>query len=300
MSLLQLHNLFHYEAPEDGGGTPSPVPGTETEVTPAVEPGTPAGAESTDTGEAPGPVPYSRFKEVNDTRRTLEQRLAPFAELEQLGYSPEDLRRLAEWETEYAQDPAGWALRNALEQENNSAEVKAAIEAAIAVKDGGSAEQPPASATSKPADESTDEVPSWAKPIVERHMAEERERETSARAEVFDGITTAWKELDEKDGVKTPSDAALATWIYAAAASYDQPVDILRAARENWLAERQAILQEAVTPAREGDTIPRPVPGSGDGAAVVRVPERPRTLDQARKLAEEAEGRGTLVPDWTV
>lgn len=296
MRLLQRKNLFHFEAQEDIGGLP-PVPGTEAEVIPGSDPGTSAGTENTETGGAPGPVPYSRFKEVNDARRTLEERLAPISELEGLGYTPEDFHRLASWETEYMADPVGWALQNALEQAADPG-VKAQIEAVIAAKNGTIAEVPSAP-TAEPVSAEEAPVPEWAKPIVERHLAEEKTREETARAEAYDGITTAWKQLDEKDGVTTPSDAALATWVYAASAQYDQPVDILRAAREGWLAERTAILTEAVTPVREGNA-PRSVPGSGEGAAVTPAPKRPRTLDEARRAAEEAETRGTLVPDWSV
>lgn len=297
-----LRHLLNYEAQEDGGGQP-PVPGTEAEVIPGSDPAPPAEAQTTDAGQDPGPIPYSRFKEVNEAKKALEERLAPITELEELGYSPDDFRRLAGWESEYAQDPVGWALQNALEQETR-ADVKAQIEAAIAAKDGGSAETPPAPAPAAPADqasaETPDEPPAWAKPLVERHLDQERKEEAAARAQAYDSITNAWAELDKKDNIKGPSDGALATYIYTASSQHSEPVDILRAARENWLAERSAILAEAVAPAREGDTIPRTVPGSGDGQPVARVPERPRTLDQARKLAEEAEARGTLVPDWNV
>lgn len=298
MNLL-LRNRFLYHTPEDGGGDPSPAPGTVDEVTPGNEPGTPAGAQNTDTGSDLGPIPYSRFKEVNEARRSLEEAITPYRELEGMGYSPEDFRRLAAWETEYAQDPAGWSLKNALEQATDPG-VKAAIEAAIAAKDGGSAETPPAPTGDATLEGTTDEPPAWAVPIIEKHLREEREQETRARAEAYDAVTNAWKELDAKDGIKSPGDAALATWILSAAQQHAEPVEILRAARESWLAEREEILKEAVTPARSGDTIPRPVPGGGEGAPIAREPVRPRTLDEARRLAVEAEERGTLVLDPNV
>lgn len=291
----QQRNRFLYEYPEDGGSG-SPAPGTVDEVPPIDDAGSPAGAENTDTSSSPGPVPYSRFKEVNEARRQLEEQVMPYRELEGMGYSPEDFRRLAAWENEYAQDPVGWALANALEQADSD-EVKAAIESVLAVKGGGSAEAPPASDKSTPDEEAEAEPPSWAKPIIERHLQEERAAEAKARADAYDAVTNAWKELDAKDEIKSPTDAALTTYIYAAAAQHSEPVEILRAARQSWLAEREEILKDAVTPARNGDAIPRPVPGGGDGAAVAREPVRPRTLDQARKLAEEAESRGTLVLD---
>jgi hypothetical protein len=295
MNLLQRNVRFLFHFPEDGGSG-SPAPGTVDEVPPVDDAGTPAGATITDTAEAPGPIPYSRFKEVNDTRRKLEEAITPYRELEGMGYSPEDFRRLVAWEDEYAADPVGWALNNALEQATDSG-VKAAIESAIAAKTGGSAETPSAPEGSQPDSGSDDEPPAWAKRIIEKHEREEREAEMRARSEAFDALTNAWKELDKKDNVKSPTEAALTTWLYAAAAQHSEPVEILRAARQSWLAEREEILKEAVTPARDGDTIPRPVPGGGEGAATVREPVRPRTLDQARKLAQEADERGTLVLD---
>jgi hypothetical protein len=282
---------FHSEAPEDGGGAPS-ASGTA-EVTPGTDPGSPAEADNTDTGQTPGPVPYSRFKEVNDSRRSLEEKFAPLTELEQLGYQPEDFRRLAAWEQEYASDPVGWALQNALEQEQN-ADVKAQIEAAIAAKDGGNADTPPAPVDAPAADT---EPPEWAKPLVEKHLAAEREAELAQRAQVYDSLVDAWKQLDTTDGIRTPSEVALNTWILFASQQYSEPVDILRAARQGYLAEREEVLKEAVTPTRNGATPPSAVPAGGDGQPLVREPARPTTLDQARRAAEEADSRGTLVLD---
>lgn len=283
---------FHRSTPEDGGGSP-PAPGTA-EVPSVVDPGSPAEADNTDTGQQPGPVPYSRFKEVNDARRAVEERYAPLAELEQLGYGPEDFRRLAAWEGEYASDPVGWALQNALEQEQN-ADVKASIQAAIAAKDGGSADIPPAPVVEAPAADA--EPPEWAKPLVEKHLASEREAELAQRAQVYDSIVDAWKQLDTTDSVRTPSETTLNTWILMASQQFSEPVDILRAARQGYLAEREETLREAVEPARNGNPPPAAVPAGGDGQPLVREPVRPTTLDQARRAAIEADERGTLVLD---
>lgn len=80
---------------DGAAGTPTdsqPVP-----PAPAAAPSTPDSAG----GQPPDTIPYARFKEVNDELQSLR----PYRELETLGYDPDSLGRLVNFEANYARDP---------------------------------------------------------------------------------------------------------------------------------------------------------------------------------------------------
>lgn len=289
--------LFHRSQYEVGGGE-SPAPGTADEAPGGIDGGTPAGAENSETPSTPpGPVPYARFKEVNDSRRDLTERIAPYRELEDNGYGVADLQRLAAWEQEFIQDPSGWLINTLLQTDGVPESVKAAVQAA---KDGASAEASPAGSGSE-GEGSGEELPEWAKVLMSdreaRLQAEQQAtaaREAEAAAQTMDTLVEAWNKLDERDKVTTPP-RTLITYLGAAAQQGGDPITILRSARESYLADRASILGEVVTQAGDGTLAPRSVPGGGGGEAPLGTPKKPKTLDEARRLAEEADRRGGLV-----
>jgi hypothetical protein len=258
-------------------------------------PASSADSENTAAGEAPGPIPYARFKEVNDARRTLEEAITPYRELEGIGYGADDLHRLASWEQEYAQDPAGWLMEQLAQQEQIDPSVKAAIEAAKG--NGDATATAPAVGDATPTDQTpTDEPPSWAKPLVEDLQSRQLAAEREATVQLMDSLEEAWQKIDAQQDVTTPRTAML-TYLQVAGAQFSEPIDVLRAAREQFIADRSEMLGDVVK-AKNGPTPPHAVPGSGGGDAPVTPPPRPRTLDEARRAAEEADARGALVPNY--
>lgn len=289
--------LFHRSQYEVGGGE-SPAPGTEGEAPGGTDDGTPAGAVNSETSSTPpGPVPYARFKEVNDSRRELAERITPYRELEEAGYGVADLQRLTAWEQEFIQDPSGWLINTLLQTDGVPESVKAAVQAA---KGEVSAETTPAGSVPK-GEESEEELPEWAKVLMSdreaRIQAEQQAqaaREAEEASRTMDTLVEAWNKLDERDKVKTPPRTLIA-YLGAAAQQGGDPITILRSARESYLSDRTEILGEVVSQAGDGSTAPRSVPGGGGGDAPLTTPRKPKTLDEARRLAEEADRRGNLI-----
>lgn len=285
------HSIF-YEAPEV---TP-PAPGTGDGEPQVDDEQTPPGAEPVVQTD-PGPVPYARFREVNEAKKAAEEAIQPFQELTDLGYDADNLHRLVQWEQEAQQDPVGWAINFVKDNPNLDPRVKAAIEEAVKEEP---AETPPAG--EPPTDQTPkedDAPPTWAKPIVEDYEARAAAEAQRVQSEAFDAILSAWDKLDADDDISTPKTAKLAYMMSAANAGAVEPIEILRTAREDFLASREEILTGVVTPAlRNGETAPRTVPGGGGGTTVLTPAPAPKTLDEARKMAEEAEARGGLVMTW--
>jgi len=296
---MRIRNLFHYERPEDGGGAP-PAPGAG-ETVPSVPDTSAATVTTEDQGTPPGPIPYSRFKEVNDARRELEERVQPYVQLEDIGYPAEELQRLVAWEQEYSQDPVGTWLRTADQIDGLPPEVKAAITAATAngtqgtPADGG---PPPATLDDLGAG---DEPPEWAQPLIQEREARIAAEQQQAISGFYDAIVEAWKKLDVEQGLvddqgqSTTPDAAMHAFMASASVSAGSAEELLRGAREGYLASREAILtREVKLPGRDG-TVPRPVPGGGGGSATgATPPPRPRTLREATRMAQAEAEAGTL------
>jgi len=280
----KLRGLFHYEFPNEGGA-PS-VPGAGEAVPSTPQPPTSPDTSVPNAGDAvPGPIPYARFKEVNDARRALEEQYQPYAELEELGYPVADLQRLTAWEQEYVQDPVGAWLRQAEEIANMPDAVKAAIQSYQ--ESAGSAPKanpadgtpPPASATLTP----DEEPPEWARPLIEDREARVQREQEEAISSFYDGMVAAWQQLDETQGLVTPEEAIHAH-LAAASPQAGSAEELLRTARETWLAVRESTLGAAIKPPGRTGTVPQPVPGSV-GASGGAPPVRPRTLREATQLA---------------
>jgi len=309
MTLRNLwgHELYHHETPAEApAGTPA-APGTG-EDAPVVPEATPAEAQTTETsGPPPGPIPYARFKEVNDSLREVRTSYEPYEALEQQGVTADDFQRLTAWEGEYMQDPVGVWIRQAETIEDLPEVVKAAIaevKAGEAVPKG----TPPADGGPPPVGSDGEEgeegepPPSWAQGLLERdRIAQEREAADRERAEAeavstaFDGLINAWDKLDIEQGFvvvneagetvsATPEEAKLA-FIASAVTHATSFADTLRTARESFLKTRDSVLSTVVVPGGNGTTVPRPVPG-GAGAQGSAPPPRPTSLRQATKAAE--------------
>lgn len=284
-----------------GGSDPDPTaslaPGIEE---PAPEPEavpTPDAALNTDMGTPPPTsVPYDRFREVNEARKAAIEAAAPLQEFEQLGYPVEDLQRLVQWETEFAQDPVQAWLATA----QSIDELPDGIKEAIAAHTGQPVVPVAPSTTPDPEPEPTAsvEAPEWAKPLIEDK--ERRDREAQEAAELaqaeaarsegkaaLDSITEAWKKMDEKDGIATPEKTMLAH-IVSASRVTTTPADALALARQEYLESREEMLGAVIT--RPGQTV-RAVPGSRLAPQVPTVPRQlPRTLREASKLSEATWG----------
>lgn len=297
---MTRRQLFYYEFPEDGGGAiGAPVPGADEGDLP-VEPTTaapPAEAPNTDQQQRDlGPIPYSRFKEVNDRRRILEEQIQPYVDLEAAGYGVEDLHRLAAWEREFQQDPTSVWLRQAVDLDLPEA-VKAAITAHIGAEppkgnpaaDAG----PPSPKDQTPGQETgssaEDAPPDWAKPLLEDLHARRDTQAKEALQGTLDAIISTWEQLDKDQDVAPASQALMLRYIQTSEG--DDPATILQSAREAWLADREAMLKSEIKlPGREA--IPRPVPGSGAGSSA--PPIKPSSLREATKLADAALKAGQL------
>jgi hypothetical protein len=290
--------VFHHEYPNDqGGGALPPAPGIG-EATPGSPVSSSAATQTTVPQDpAPGPVPYSRFKEVNDAKKSLEEQYQPFAEFEDFGYGADDLQRLVSWEQEYTQDPAGTWLRQAEQIESLPPEVKAAIAASQV---GGTQGTPTTDGTPPQSDdglqESDDEPPVWAQPLLQRHAEETAAKEAEAISGFYDAIVKAWDDLDTAQGIRTP-DAAKHAFIASASVNSSSAEDLLRNSREAYLSSREEILGSAVkVPGRDGNTVPRSVPGGGPGSGGATPPPRPRTLKEASRMAQADAEAGLLGP----
>lgn len=262
------------------------VPGTgETPATPA-----PAAAPTTpdSAGGPPESIPYARFKEVNDQYVALK----PYEELQQYGYDPDSLGRLAAFEAQYMTDPVGtWlALSSDLDLPQ---EVRTALDAV-----GHAPATPPAQGdipddegqksplSGLPAD--VQETLQWAK----QKQAEEAQAAEHAQTEaVLSATTSHWDKLDEADSLKTPDNIKL-TFISAAAArgGFDTAEQLAEAARADLLAYRDAELGSAVSGSRRPGT-PLAVPGSAPGAS---EPVRFADLREASKAAAADMQAGRL------
>jgi len=269
--------------PTEGPG--ASVPGNEGGVstpTPTAPPS--AGTQITDTpSDAPGPVPYARFKEVNDQLVALKG----YTELNEFGYDPDSLGRLAAFEAQYVRDPTG-TIGLLVDDLDLPQEAKASIKEALAMPTGQSediVDEEPTTASLSPEDR---ELLDWARGA--------RERETQAASEAqLDSVVNAWKALDKQEEVRTPPDHRVLTFISAAAArgGFATIEQLAENARNDYLDERQQILGGAYQGSRQRGTPPPALPGSG----VLPAPaQAPKTLREASRLAQAAMERGELPP----
>ena len=274
------------------GETP-PVPGTGEDDFGGQETQTPPGDTTEGTPVDHGPVPYSRFKEVNDRRRALEDSIQPYVSLESTGYGADDLHRLVAWEQEYLQDPVETWLRQAEAIDGLPDQVKQAVSL---VREGAAKGNVPADGTppgeGTPAAPPSDEPPDWGKVLISDFERRQQAEEQAAHRGLVDAMTNAWDETDKQLGITTPKDAQL-IYIQASASQEGTPQEIFIRAHQAYMNTREGILQAEVRPPATG-TVPRSVPGSG-GAPPNAEPVRPRTLREATKAAAAAEAAGRLI-----
>lgn len=277
--------LFVSEAPDVTGGAVPPVPGTGEagQVDPAAStlPGaTPPVADQ----DPPGPIPYSRFQEVNSQRRELVERYEPYRELEESGYDAANLQRLALWEQEYMTDPVGTWLRTASEIDGLPDQVKAAI--AAAGESAASTQGPPQAdgvpPGQAPADDPNEELRRQVEELTAERNARTEREQAEAVSNFYDGLVSAWKQLDETQGIITP-EGSIHAYLATSSVNATSAEEILRGGREAFLADREELLKATIVPPGTGTTVPRSVPGSGGGNA---PPVKPRTLQEAKRAAE--------------
>jgi hypothetical protein len=265
-------------------GAPAPGTGQQSQEAPAAD--SSAGTENAETDQSSGPpdnVPYSRFKEVND-------QLRPFKEVEQLGYDANSLRQLAEWGVQFDNNPVDSWLSLAKELDDLPPDVKAAVEAHL-----GNQEAPVQQQTSQPQGQQKDdeEPPSWAKELKERLDQREAEEAKAEREQTLDKLVSDWKEQDKKDGIASPKDTTILTFINANTGLAKTLPELLEMARKEWLDDRTATLTGSVR--QEGHGAPSAVPGSG--APVQEAPPKPRSLEEVNKQIEQAIAAGTFKTD---
>jgi hypothetical protein len=209
--------------------------------------------------------------------------MEPYRALEDSGYGAADLERLATWEQEYMQDPVGTWLRQAEQIEGLPDAVKAAISAAgesagstqgTPTADGVSPQTPTA-----PQDE---ELRQRLATLEADHQTRQQREQEEAISAFYDGLVSAWKQIDQEQGIVTP-DESIHAHLAAASPNAASAEEILRSGRESYLVAREAILQSAIKRPGGDGTVPRTVPGSGAGGSA--PPVRPRTLAEARKAA---------------
>lgn len=266
-------------APGNEGGAPVPQPA----------PVPSAGTQNTDTvpsGDEPGPVPYTRFKEVNDRYNQLRG----YEELAQYGYDPDSLGRLAAFEAGYIQDPTG-TIGALVDELDLPEEAKASIKEALGTP------STPAGGVTGTEDEGTSslspedrELLDWAK------SARERETERAREAQL-DSVVNAWKAMDKTDKLESPDDVRILTEISAAAArgGFRTYEELAAAARQGYMQERERILGTAVQRNGRGT----PPPALPEGGALPAPPQRPRTLAEANKIVRAALERGEELPRIT-
>jgi len=279
---------------EGVGGPRAPVPGNDGgySAPPVADPS--AGTQITDTpaGGEPGPIPYARFKEVNDRYAALRG----YEELASAGYDSDSLGRLAAFEAQYIRDPKGTigALVDGLE--DLPPEARSAILQHLGVDDDtavgpgqGAFGEGDGSVTSQLSPEDR-ELLDWAR---ERRTQESTDRVNAEQNQRLDVVVNAWKAKDNEEGVQTLPDHRLYAFISAAAArgGFQTLEELSAMARSEWLDERERILREAYQGSRRDGMPPPSLPGSGATGA---PPQRPRTLSEASKLARAAMERGEL------
>lgn len=285
MGLVTTEPLFLFHANEGGGGAALGTGGESGDPAAAS-----AGTENADNGGSgpPETVPYARFKEVND-------RLAGYRELEQIGYDPDSLGRLVQFEAALVQDPAD-ALERLVDNLDLPDHVKDGVKAQIAAQDpnpdGGAGRREP-----EAGEPGADEPPAWAKPLIERDR-EQREREEREQAEAAErrreetlkAVMDEWRTADEADGIKTP-EATMLAYIAANARQGVSVEQLAQAARADRMEAREADLQGAV--AKVGNTSGSPLPVSG-GAPPPPEGTDLKDIKSATAAARAAIEAGTL------
>jgi hypothetical protein len=250
--------------------------------------GQPAGALNTDTageGGTPETIPYSRFKEVNDSYR----RLAPFEELAEAGYDADSLRQLAEFEAGFKADPVSTWFAIAQQVEGIPTEVKELAQQHLT----GSGGSPAGSNDTTPALQGDSQEgsgePEWARAQREEiarlkaaNAAREEREFAEANDRLLNGIMDSWKTADQNAGIDPPDERKMLTFIMAHARGSNSVEEILENARGEYMELREEMLGSAIKPGANLGA-PLSVPS---GSAPVNTAGEPKTLAEASARAK--------------
>lgn len=269
-------------------GTPA-APGTGGDTDPAA--GTPAGALNTDNGggQAPDTVPYSRFKEVNDS---LVQYKGSYGQLEELGYDADSLRQLVGFEVAYQQNPTR-VLNELVEGLGDlPPEAKAAIKEHL-----GAAAAPPAATQDNGGQQGgeNEEPPAWAKPLIEDHVARQTQREADDRSAKLDEVIRLWNDADTKDNLRTPERAMLAH-IAINAPHFNTTAEIAEAARKDYMGVVEEQLGGERSTLRDTRATGSPLTVPAGAGLTPTPPNKIRSISEASALALAAIRSNTLPP----
>ena len=265
-------------------------PGTDGTASPTPAP--PAEALTTDTqpgGQEPGPVPYSRFKEVNDELSVLRE----YRTLYDYGYDPDSLSRLANFEANYVQDP-GNTVMLLVDNLDLPEESKTQIREMLTADNG---ETPAGGGTPSTPQQGDSEPPEWFKPYAERVAREDQARseatEMEQRNAALNEVIASWDEADKAAGLKGPREGVKLALIasHAASGQYNDPQSLAAAARAEWIAEREDAIGSHFVPPGSA-TGPRSVPGSA--AAPSPAQSFGGDIKKASQAAAAAMERGEL------
>jgi hypothetical protein len=263
-------------APGNGAPDATPTP-------PAAEPTTP---DSGDGGRTPESIPYARFKEVNDRYAALR----PFEDLTSLGYDADSLRRLAEFEAAYVQDPIGTveSLARTLDLPQSVIDGIVAARAGSSdstpvVEDEGDEQAPPAPPALSPEDKQRLEYVD---------QLRQREAEATANAQL-QSVISAWDDMDKADEHATPERLKL----MAIAETLRNPPagvqlrtyeDVARAARSVVMEYRDEQLGAVIRTGSRG------TPSLPGGAPAPAPPIKFSNIREATRAAQAAIERGEL------
>lgn len=268
------------EAPAPGNVGVAPVP------PPAPVPS--AGTQNAETviGDTdPGPVPYSRFKEVNDRYAQVRG----YEELAQFGYDPDSLGRLAAFEAGYIRDPVG-TIGALVDELDLPQEAKASVKEAL-----GTPSPPGPSGVNGDEGDGTSSLSTEDRELLDWARSA-REKETNqAREAQLDSVVNIWKANDTKEKIASPDDIRILTEISAAAArgGFRTHEELAVAARDGYMAERERILGTAVQRNGRGT----PPPALPEGGALPAPPQKFKSLADVNKVLKAALERGERLPD---
>lgn len=263
----------------------------------------PAEALNTDRGDGePGPVPYARFREVNDQLRELKD-LEDYRQFKEYGYDPDSLGRLAAFEAQYLRSPKE-TIALLIGDQDLPEEAKSAIIQHLGVQDpsvtppAGAGDEQSGDGQAPPLSKEDRELLNWAK---ERREQEAREMQNAQSNAQLAAVVNAWTEMDKKDGLHGENavpDRIKYRYIASAFSSgaqfrtFDQAAE---AARREFLEEQDIMLRTAVRGGRNGGSLPPSLPGGAAPPAPARV-EGLKTFADANKLVHAALTEGRLPP----
>jgi|SRR5215471_7782353 len=237
-----------------------------------------------DRGTPPDTIPYSRFTEVNSRLQALRE----YEQLEQMGISSDSAMRLANFERAYLEDPKG-TIAALVDQQDLPDAQKTALKALLTQQQSQQDGALEGDQDGKPPELTPElkEVVDW---VRDRRTADEN-AESQTR---LDHVVSHWRQLDERDGIKTTERQRL-LYVQSVAGSgtqFQTLEQLAEAARTLYLEDRDDNLGSAVI--RRGTGAPLAVPPGGVPGTQPMPP--PRSMKEARQRIQEDIAAG-LLPD---